>query len=284
MKPFVLPLIALTLLAACQTTPVQPSPQPSGSPSTTPPPGATSASVPTAAGLARVVLPADMLNALGTSSATGQTRDLNTTVRFEIRSLNPNAERGEALAQWRFSAAALRARTSPLELDAGFLAPGDTFGFAIDYVNERMDCQRQVASDPRSVYSGVAIQPGERDNFSSTSADTLNLSYSDYPALSFPLPAHGEVRLPDGKPASGVTVEIVSQQSGEVIEAKTNADGYYVAPLMNQVFGAQVQIRVKALSDQAVFRTYQSSVTLPLSAAYECDESLGRHDISLAAR
>lgn len=231
---------------------------------------------------ARFSLSPDYLRILASFSIKSQPDyQLETSVRFTIKNLAATADSGEVSTQWRFSAAALRARTTPLVLEVPFLKTGDAYSFEAHFVSDNQGCEYRASWDERSIYpatQGEAVTPSGRG----AGPDELNLTGTDFSLVITPLPLHGRVLLPDGRPGRDLKVQIASADGSATGTVTTDTNGYYVTPRYTS-YGLSPRISVVALSDQAAFRTYTATAGAAFTEAYVCAENLGRHDIQLQA-
>jgi hypothetical protein len=272
-------LLVATTLTSCQnvSSPSQPSGQPSTLPTSEP------TAMPTPIPPQGFTLPTALIDSIlePFDRKGGPGPRLRTQVRFSVQRLSDTNKAEQPVATWEFSSEDLHQRVSPLRLDPGFLKPGDVYGFSVDYVSERTQCEANWGEDYRSVYpSSGAVTVSSTSSISAEETEGLILQTGDISLLDYPVAVHGQVKLPDGKPAVGFQVEIKDSQTTETV--MTNSEGYYVST--GKIGGNPVTVSVKALGPEAVFQSYQATVQRGFTPRTQCNEALSKHDIQLLAK
>lgn len=272
-------LLVATALTSCQnvSSPSQPSGQPSSLPTSEP--TAMPTPIPPQGFTFSTTLLESILEPFDRKGGPGPR--LRTQVRFSVQRLSDTNKAEQPVATWEFSSEELFQKVYPLRLDPGFLKPGDTYSFSIDYVSERTKCEANWGEDYRSVYpSSGAVTVGSTSHISSAETEGLVLQTGDISLLDYPVAVHGQVKLPDGKPAVGFQVEIKDSQTTETV--MTNNEGYYVST--EKIGGSPVTVSVKALGTEADFQSYQATVQRDSTPRTQCNEALSNHDIQLLAK
>lgn len=204
---------------------------------------------------------------------------LETGVRFTLTKIDENNQGTVADSiNLEYDVKSLENIKTPIVLESDWLKPGVKYSLKIDYFSKNMNCNSMAASDSESVFPENKIVEAKKGNSISNNNNSLELDFGDFSLVPFRQPIHGKVTFSDNSPASNVNVQI--EAGNQIFDVKTNGMGYYVSP-PDPSNNSEITISIKALSENAQFKTYTAKVVPDLEIRNQCNEALSKHDIVL---